>query len=339
MVRAQLKTSSLLTSLLCLPGCGIGLTCGPGTIEQDGVCIVDETGYGKPEEDVAGADNETDPADDTDDIATGDTDTVTAPVDPDGLQPGFQAAYLGDLTFTDTAGMRAFCESYSAVYGSVLIAGTAVTELSALACLAEVHGHLTLDAPRLTVASLPQLTVVDLDLRLWEASALTNLQLGALHHVGGSVRFDPEEGAPVLVAVGLATLGSIGGDLELARLYAAQSVDLPALSATGGSVRAEDLDALQTLSLPLLGTVGRGLSITDNQALFTVAMPALRTIGDTLYIGSNASLTDLTSLYGLQVVVAQLSIVDNPALPTSQAQAVADAVGATSGWIEGNGPG
>lgn len=343
-MRARLTNPSVSWCLLSLAGCGAGLTCGPGTLEQDGVCIVDETGYGQPPgtEDVTG-DGETDLPEDTDarsdsEAAGGDTDSVQQPID-NGLAPGQLAPYFGNLTFTDAAGMRGFCESHDTVYGSVLIAGGSLVDLSALSCLRAVHGHLTLDARSLQVAVLPYLEVVDLDVRLEEAHALTVLQLGSLGSVGGAVVLTAEGTAPLLGTVSLSRLGSVGDELEVSGLPSLVALDLSALSSTGEALRLSDLPALSSLSAPVLSVVGGDLVVQRVGALGVLSLPSLSTVGDSLYIGSNDALTDVRSLYNLQVVVGQISFVNNPLLPSSQAQAVAEAAGAVTPLIMGNGPG
>jgi hypothetical protein len=288
-------------------GCGVMLTCGPGTVEDGGSCIVDETGYVTPDgidpladpeldddTDVRETDD-TDEAFDTDRTVGADTDMVETPEETDVPSFGAVLVHLGDVTFTTPASMRAFCNTYQEVYGTVHIAGSSITELTELSCLTGVYGALILDASQLTSAVLPALRLVDLDLVLEDTSSLAVLQLESLASVGGDLRLAPEVTSGVLSVV----------------------------------------------ALPQLSWVGGGLAVVGNDGLQVLGLPALQSVGGTFEVRENATLTDVQSVGQLDSVGGDLLITDNPMLPTSQAEDLGDGVRSVGGVVEvsGNGPG
>ena len=113
---------------------------------------------------------------------------------------------------------------------------------------------------------------------------------------------DRKKSASLASLEGLDSLYSVGSRLFIGRN--------PALT---------DLEGLNNL------TSVWGLTISDNQSLTRLeGLEGLTSVESRLFIGQNPALTSLEGLNNLTSVGGDLSIVDNPVLPTSSAQALAD---------------
>ncbi len=163
--------------------------------------------------------------------------------------------------------------------------------------------------------------------------SVTSLWLGALEQVGSIWVEDLAIGALDLSALQQTTSGH-------ARLLDMQSVDLSSLSSVAGPVVLAPTGSA-TVELPML-TSADALDITQADAVVTFQAPLLTSLDDYLLLVSNAALSAV-QLPSLGSVGGDFTIEDNPALPTSAAEALRDQVGvANIGGvvsITGNGPG
>ncbi|MDP2341960.1 MAG: thrombospondin type 3 repeat-containing protein [Deltaproteobacteria bacterium] len=120
-------------------------------------------------------------------------------------------------------------------------------------------------------------------------------------------------GNPELEVLGLASLGSVGGDLIIFDNDALLDVAVPALGTIGGDLIISGNDALASFTAPALSAIGGDLIVTDNDGLQDFSAPALSVVGGDLVLAGNEDLpgVDFTQLAR---VGGDLSIVDNDGL-------------------------
>jgi hypothetical protein len=238
--------------------------------------------------------------------------------------------------------------------GDVRIADNGALEnVDGLRNVKEISGsvRVTYD-PLLESFGLASLTGIGGDLAFESVESLTDLDaLGALTRIGGSlsVRGFRDAGNFVSLA-GLANLGRIGGDLDVSEagpadacfaalecsgglLYAAQNLNLACLTGllrVGGTLDIAANPASTLEGLAALASVG-SLRLHGTTELRSLAgLEALSRVSGLLDIRENAGLGELDGLSGLTRVGA-LSVENNPALPTCEAERLRDAIGTLVG--------
>jgi len=231
------------------------------------------------------------------------------------------------------------------VAGDVVLARNDTAQLAADAFglatrLEEVGGDLVL----IDVATAPDgtfgfwhLAEVGGDLRL-EGPSLAGNPFPVLAAVGGSVTLTgvvPDNGGRAFPA-----LATVGGSLEVTDDPGLPWLELPALTSLGGDLLVRDAPILDRVDLPLLEEVPGTFEVTRCDAVIALDWaPALRQTGD-LTIDTNPSLVDVTGLYGLEAVTADVHVTDNAMLGDDAALALVAAIESIGGTVvvTGNGP-
>ena len=270
---------------------------------------------------------------------------VPAPAEPDPCDP--VRPFPGDLTLSTSELAAAFCGSFNAVGGSLTIADTDWTDVSAVACLCDVGRDLVIrDIPALSsLAGLERLGAVAGRLTLANLDSLTEVDLPGLVRVGGRLSVEPNpdlvavrgpelvyvgslsvQYAPRLATVLFPSLTHIQKDLAL---YGSDALDdltgFPALMRVGGVVYLDQMNGLTSLrGLERLHEVG-SLEIVDADLLTSVAGPRLTTVPGILLLDGNGSLVSLDALSTL-TRIGTLDVRDNDTLTEIQPLAGIDAV-------------
>lgn len=339
-----------LLPLLLLTGCGSKLACGPGTFEQDHLCLpeaTDPVDTDLPAVDTVDTVEDTvdTPVDTTDSVDSGDpVDPIDTPEDtvdtiPVGLPP-----FIGDLTIVDDGGMEAFCALHDTVYGTVEVRGALVMELAELACLRHVVGNLLITAPGLTSINLPGLERVDGSVTLTGTNVALTISLPNLTQVSGSLLVNHPDGMQNLVSLDLGALRSVGVDLRIDDSTALYDIELPSLTTVGRHLWFRRHGQVGAVSAPLLSTLGGALRVEDNPLITGVDMPALVDLGTVvsaeLAIEDNAALADLSGLSAMRTVSGSLVIRGNGVMPQATADAFSAAMTRVGGAtvVSPNGP-
>jgi hypothetical protein len=337
-----------LLPILLLTGCGSQLACGPGTFEQDNLCLP-EVVDPPVDTDVPVVDTVEDTVEDTIDTLTDTPDTTDSvdsgdPADTVDTTPVGLPPFIGDLTIVDDGGMVAFCALHDTVYGTVEVRGALVMELTDLACLRQVVGNLVVAAPSLLSLNLPALERVEGSVTLSGTSVALTISMPRLTNVSGSLILDNPEGMQNLVSLDLRALRSVGVDLRIDDSIALYDIELPALTTVGRHLWFRRHSQVGTVSTPRLRTLGGALRVEDNPAITDIAMPALADLGTAvsaeLAIEDNAVLADLSGLSAVRTVSGSLVIRGNGAMPQATADAFHRAMTGIGGAtvITPNGP-
>jgi hypothetical protein len=217
-----------------------GSTCGAGTHDENGVCVVD----------------------DDDDGAQGNTETNGAGND-DG-----SGTNTGSETGTGTAGCNKVFED------DHYIDNTA--DIDALAGTCEVTGDLVVYTSSLTSLSLPQITEIGGALSVLHNDTLTSFELPNLKSVGDYVTV---ENNLALTSFDLPALTDVGeGEFDNVSVKyndVLVSFDLSSLTRVTGSVFARFNTVLTSFDLSALSRVGGFLDMTDNDVLAQCLIDAL----------------------------------------------------------------
>ena len=309
-----------------------------------------------------GVDDEAPPTDTAGPEGDADGDGVPLAQDCDDLDASVitpTATWPGDVEDADWADLCASGEVLR-VEGDIY-PDPSLTSLEPLSCVCEIGGSLGLmGMTSLTsLHGLERLRVVDeLVLIARDGGALTSLeglerlssvqdlhlsrltQLGdlsalaglravehtlALHGLSLVERLDGLEG---LSATTYLSLGDAPALVDLTALSGLASVT--------GTLHISETDALASLDgLDGLSAVGGSLELEENGPLVDLGgLSGLRTIGNELRLRGNADLSDLSALYNLESVGGDVTILDNPALPAGEAEALVDELETVGGHIE-----
>lgn len=245
---------------------------------------------------------------------------------------GLDGVWEGDLTASAGAG---FCDGYCtrSVTGDLVISGSGLRDLDGLACLTSIGGDLVLyhNIALETLSGLERLATVPGDLFIAGNTALTSLSgLENLTTVGKhlTIGYNNDEDAPyyyysnasLTSLVGLSGLATIGGNLSIYSNEALTSLSgLDSLSVVGGDLR-----------------IGYSYDDDDyggNDALTSLdGLETLVSIGGELFIGYNKPLVDVLALYNL-TSVTDVSILYNPVLTDTAAQALVDEIDSIAGRV------
>jgi hypothetical protein len=201
--------------------------------------------------------------------------------------------------------------------------------------LTTIGADLTIVSTPAPTLSLPSLQLVGGTVSV-DYGGHSALLLPSLTDVSGWFRLDDNSGlltveTPMLEAAAFISI-SQSSSLSL--------VSFPTLTSCP-YVHLEENDSLAVIDLPLLTSTD--LLLWSNDALETVdGFPSLSVLGE-LQMSTNSSLTDVTGLHDVTAIVGDLTVADNPSLPTSAAEALRDAIGIENIGgtitISGNGPG
>ncbi len=181
---------------------------------------------------------------------------------------------------------------------SVVLQGSQITDLAALACLTQVRGDLVIRSSALTdLDGLDHLVRVDGDLVIRDNPGLASLRgLGGLTHVGGTVR---------VVSDRLASLDGLAlqqaGGLWLTTPRLESVAGLSRLEQVGGALDLGHTHALRSLTgLESLRTVGGDLVVASHASLVDVRpLSRLEAVGGSLVLGSLPRIGDLNGLENL----------------------------------------
>lgn len=151
--------------------------------------------------------------------------------------------------------------------------------------------------------------------------------LDALTDVGGNVTLSEVYWIDDLT--GLDALNHVGGDLGVGNAYLTSTAGLGSLSAVDGDLTLAFLDGLTDIdTLTTLSAVGGNLTVRYNDALPNIdGLSGVTSIGGRLFIERNESLLTVSGLRGTENIAGDFIIEDNTALPTSDAEALRDAIG------------
>jgi hypothetical protein len=250
-----------LLSLLALAACGVPAAA-PCTVadHDDGTATITCPDGSSA---TVGTPDDTEPADDTEP-----RDDTEPPVDPDDG-----------------------CGPVPVVFGDVVVCTN--VDLALLRCVTRITGSLTIVNTQVPdLADLNDLTEIGGALEIRTDAALTSLDgLASLARVGGNVSV---EGNPALVRAALDALAFGGGNLDLKRNA-----------------------ALETLSFASLVDLTARLEIDETDSLTSIdGLGALTTVGGALVLIGNDRLESLDGLGGVTTVVGPLELRNNDALPT-----------------------
>ena len=209
-----------------------------------------------------------------------DGDGVFAEQDCDDADP---AAWLPDAPYAGVlnAEIPVFCEGYCArsVAGDVEVNGSLDTDLSALACLTEVQGSVSVTA----------------------SHALTDLSgLDRLTEIGGFLSVS--QNAALSDLGGLEVLSVVRGGLTIAENGALLSLlGLRRLAVVGDGVVIQQNHALGSLEgLEQVSSVDGALVVADNRSLTSLSgLSGLQSVEADLYLGDNDALPSLDGLESL----------------------------------------
>ncbi len=260
---------------------------------------------------------------------------------------GGSAACLCEVTGDLVASAGADLPVLATVGGSVTISAA---NLSADA-LTAIGGDLVPTAD----VRLPSLASVGGDLR---ATGVGALDLHRLRTVGGDLIVS---GGTLSSLEGIQSVATIGGELLVADLDALTNMDafqvltnvggpitigpLAGLTALDGFLVLPHATALTLVELPALTVIDGfpALAAVDGKWLVRgtgldgIAPVAAVTAVGTLTVTGNADLVSLEA-FGALVRAYRMVITDNPALPTSRAESMAERVGPAEAVITGNAP-
>jgi len=223
------------------------------------------------------------------------------------------ATYVrGNLRITGAAASQAELEALRCLVlldGNLSLApdaDTDLTDLSALAQLTLIGGHLAVSHPRsLASASLPSLFVAGADLAIEHAQ---RVELPLLSHVAGGLGIG--EGVAELDAPALQVVAK---SLALVRSQLTSLDGLPALSAVGANLGIVHNDALiHADGLHALSLVGGSLLMAQNQQLESAQFPLLGELGRVTRAAAGTE---------------PLIVADNPALNVSVFDGLAQLLG------------
>ncbi|HIA02482.1 MAG TPA: hypothetical protein EYN06_01070 [Myxococcales bacterium] len=223
-------------------GCGgdsggsAGTICGPGTHNENGVCVVD-----------------------SDDGSTG-TGTQTGSCD--GIIEGDYKIENQD----DIDALAGYCE----ITGNLFIVGQSTLTSCFLPALTVVGGELGMLNPALTSFSLPALTSVG-GLHIVSTS-LPSFSLPALTSVDSKLWVDNNY---ALTSFELPALTSIGDSLKFSVNSALASFSFPELTTVGDYLQIDGNTKLISFALPVLTSVGGDLSASKNTTLAQCLVDAL----------------------------------------------------------------
>jgi hypothetical protein len=220
-------------------GCGDdsgGSTCGPGTHDENGVCVVD-----------------------SDDGSTG-TGTQT------GSCHGIIEGDYKIETRDDIDALAGYCE----ITGNLSLSEQSTLTSCSLPALTVVGGDLRVFSPALTSFSLPALTSVG-GLHV-VSTALPSFSLRALTSIGGTLSLSDNS---ALTSISLPELTIVGGDCRIMNNTVLSSFSLPKLTAVGGELYIDNNDILTSFSFAVLTSVGGDLSLSKNTTLAQCLVNAL----------------------------------------------------------------
>lgn len=240
--------------------------------------------------------------------------------------------------------------------GSISVYGNPeLKDVDALGALTETAGGVAVEsnATLETLSGLRNIGVIGGDLSISQNGVLENLAgLDALTSVGADlvIRDNPS----LRAVTGLEALTEVTGELnilgnpqlsDIQGLHALADVGertsiysnaaltdfrgLDSLVSIGGALEVEGNGALESLAgLGVLTTVAGSVTIHRNSELTTLdGLDVLQSIDGSLSVTDNDSLISVWALHTVASIRTSFDIYDNPRLPTSEAEALRDAIG------------
>jgi hypothetical protein len=243
-------------------------------------------------------------------------------------------AYPGILIIEgDATEIIDFCEKYDRVDGSLVIEESALTSLTALACLVEIQGDLRVNRndDLTTLAELRSLAYVSGTVLLEENANLDLAgALPALNETGG-MYFSSLPGTTTLgefpalervdgnvelldlpVLSGFSALREIDGDLVVMRSAAMELSGLTRLELAGSVVVKDNYALTQLGGLSSLTKVEGDVFISGSAIESVAGLTALSSVGSLSLF--QTGLSDVNGLVGIRTVDGTLSMVYNPVL-------------------------
>lgn len=214
------------------------------------------------------------------------------------------------------------------IVGLVDISGNSLLPSITLAGLQKVNVTASFNSnAALTSVSLPELATAS------EISVSSNPVLETVHLDGLAVTNGLALAAnPMLTTLSAPNLAAVTERLDLRSLPSLTTLDLTGLQAVGNLLHLQQLPALMTLSgLSQLRKVTGDMTVhTCGELTSFTGLSSLEQIAGTLLVQSNAKLTSFTGVQGtLDTIGGNLSILSNPMLQLSDAQAFAASVTVT----------
>jgi hypothetical protein len=210
------------------------------------------------------------------------------------------------------------------VHGPAHVSGLDLATIP-LGGLRRVEGDLTVEDVASSTLDLARLEEVQGELVLRRMPGLVELRgtLG-LQRVTGSMLL---EDLPALAALDrFSALTELGGSVTLRRVRASSFTAFDRIVSVPGDVWLEDLHGVsESIAFPDLEAVGGSLVLLRSDALASWdGLPWLRSVGGDLHFEGNLALAALPPWGELATVGGDLRFVDNPSLPTSSIEALAD---------------
>lgn len=233
-----------------------------------------------------------------------------------------QNCFPNDLMITTQADLNFFASNYSSctvIDGSLIIDGTTITDLSALANITLVNGDLEIeDTALIDLNGLDNLVQVKGGVKIRRNDLLTSLNgLGALVSTGTADwnEFFLGDNDSLVNLLGLNSLTTVVGSLNISYsslLYLNGLTSLTSISED--FVIDTNFDLISLAGLFNLQSIGGELRVRDNEALqILYGLNGLQSATD-VSIDSNPKLTNLNALSNLSSSLRILEVTDNDAL-------------------------
>jgi hypothetical protein len=183
-------------------------------------------------------------------------------------------AYFGDISFTSTSAMEAFCTQHDTVWGNVYILSEdfGLTNIDGLECLTYIDGTLYIHGSVIETANLPLLTGVG-DFDITTGHSLVSVSMPLLEEIHGYLYLYY---SPTLTTVELPSLSRIDEYLMI-QTTALSSLDgFSSLQTIGGHLYLDNNDSLTDVSgLMGITSIGDYVTINDNDHLSDADIDAL----------------------------------------------------------------
>ena len=218
--------------------------------------------------------------DSSDDDDAVDDDDSGAPIGP----------FAGDYVVESTEDMDAFCASYDRTTGDFTLSGGGFPDAEALGCLVEVGGTLSIELTSATDITLANLGTVGGRVFAGSNADLMTLGFPALSDIGDDMMVS---NAPLLSALDLSALRSLGGVGQLLLLAGVEALDFGNLEAVGGALTVSGMPRVQELHFSSLVTVAGEVAVLDFTGLTDITYPVLESTGSDLTLRGSSQVTAL----------------------------------------------
>ena len=223
------------------------------------------------------------------------------------------------VTFQSQADIDGFDQGMTMINGDLSIRGTDVSDLSPLANITTVNGHVVIYmcGELENLNGLHGITTINQNLRIEANAKLDKLTgLANLDFLGGSLLVLQN---PSLTSIaGLTSLNTINGGIEINTCEILMSLSgFPTMVTVleqdliiDGNEILKDISALQNLT-----KVGRDLDVSVNENLQTLeGLSGIIEVGENLFVFANNSLESISGFTNLKTVGGEVAISSNPKL-------------------------